>query len=73
MSKFGFINDIDTSTSKKKFQVYEAVLGFEKISVSVPIENSSLFEDAVANKKPKSGTSIIKLAERFGGGKENNV
>lgn len=68
--KFSFLNDLDKDSIKIKYQVYEAVIGFEHISVTVPLDRTEEFESKIAKNQPKSGTSLIRLAESLGGGKE---
>jgi hypothetical protein len=67
--KFGLISGIEAQADspKKKYQVFEAELGFEKVQVVVPFENADAFVSEAESVKPKSRSSLKRLAEKFGG------
>jgi hypothetical protein len=67
--KFGLISGIeeDTKTAKTKYQVFEAVMGFEKASVLIPVDKAEVFEQEAQASPPKSITAMKKLASKFGG------
>jgi hypothetical protein len=66
VAKFGFISGLDEAP-KKKYQLFEVEMGFERAQVLVPFDKADEFEKEALEKKPKSKISIGKLAERFGG------
>lgn len=69
MSRFNFISGLEKESDNpsKKFQVFEAEMGFEKVSVLIPFENSEAFEKDALQAKPKSTTSLMKLVQQHGG------
>jgi len=69
MSKFGFISGLDESSKspKQKFQLFEAEIGFERAQILVPFEKADAFAEEAVQKKPKSISSMKKLASKFGG------
>lgn len=70
MSKYGFIHNLDETQTKRKFQVYEATLGFETVKIAVPFELAEQFEVDVEDKQPRSAGTLIRMAEAIGGGLE---
>jgi hypothetical protein len=67
MSKFGLISNIQEDETKRKFQLFEAELGFEKLTALVPVENADAFEAEALKNQPKSATSFKKLVVKHGG------
>lgn len=69
MSKLNFFANLeeDVKSPKRKYQLFEARMGFETTSVLVPIENADEFEAAALETKPKTTTSFLALAKKFGG------
>ena len=67
--KFGLISGLEAQADspKKKYQVFEAELGFEKAQVIVPFESADAFVEAAESARPKSRASLKRLAEKFGG------
>lgn len=50
-----------------KFQIFEATLGTDVVSVKIPLQNASLFEDEAAAHPPKSILLLKGLARKHGG------
>lgn len=69
MSKFGLISDLDenTKSTKQKFQLFEVEIGFEHAQIILPFDNADAFVAEALNKKPKSISSLKKIAAKFGG------
>lgn len=69
MSKFGFIANLedDQKAPKKKYQMFEAEMGFEKAVVLIPLESADAFAVEAEKKQPKGRPSLVKLAEKYGG------
>ena len=69
MSKLNFFADLeeDLTSPKKKYQLFEARMGFETGRVLVPVENADAFEAAALEAKPKTQTNFLALAKKFGG------
>jgi hypothetical protein len=67
MSKFDFIANLEEDSRKKKFQVFETVMGFEHASVLIPLEHADDFLSEALEIKPKSKSSMKKLASKYGG------
>ena len=67
--QFNFLAGLEKQSKNptQKFQIFEAEMGFEKVKVQVPLQNASLFEDEALKVKPKSATTLEKLANKFGG------
>lgn len=67
--QFNFLAGLEKERQNptQKFQIFEAQMGFEKVSVKIPLQNASLFEDEAEKVKPKSATSLGRLAKKFGG------
>ena len=64
---FSFINNLDKEKDKKKFQKFEVTSGFEKISVVIPFEESSLFEAEMLELKPTKHIDISEMVSKFKG------
>lgn len=67
MSKFNFLNNLEEESPKVKYQLFEAEMGFERVSVFIPLQSVELFEAEANEKKPKSKTSLEKIAKKHGG------
>lgn len=69
MSKLGLIANLeeDSTSPKKKFQIFEAQMGFEVSRVLIPVDEADNFEKAALKSKPKTVTSFMSLAKKFGG------
>ncbi len=69
MAKFDFLQGIedDSKNPKQRFQIFEAELGFEKISIAVPFANADAFFDEAMAKKPKAASTLLSIAQKFGG------
>lgn len=69
MSKFGLLSNLDEdlATPKKKFQLFEAEMGFEKVEFLIPFDVADEFTVAAQEQQPKSGASLAKLVAKFGG------
>jgi hypothetical protein len=67
--KFGLLSNLeeDVTSPKKKFQLFEAEMGFEHTQVLIPFENADAFEQAASKHPPKSASSLLRLASKFGG------
>lgn len=67
--KFGFLSNLEegASSQKVKYQLFEAEIGFEKMSILIPFDNADEFETAVQIKPPKTKSAMLKLAEKFRG------
>ena len=66
MATFGFISGLDDKP-KQKYQLFEAELGFEKVSILVPFEQADAFDQEANKVKPKTPARLLKLASKFGG------
>lgn len=66
MSAFSFIANLD-GEQKKKYQLFEADIGFEKLKVLIPFENADTFEEAVTKSNLKTATTMKSIALKFGG------
>lgn len=64
---YSFLSNLEKVAEGKKYQVFEAVLGFERAEVIVPLENADAFEKQVLAQKPKSVSRLRRIAESFGG------
>jgi hypothetical protein len=69
MSKLDFFANLEDEikSPKKKYQLFEAKIGFETGKVLIPLENADAFEAAALKAKPKTRTSFLALAKKFGG------
>lgn len=69
MATFSLISNIveDQKTPKKKFQVFEVQIGFEKAQVCLPFEAADNFEKAANLKSPKTLNSLRSIVLEFGG------
>lgn len=69
MSKFNLLSDLeeDELSPKKKFQLFEIEMGFERASVLIPLETADDFLTEALKEKPKSTASLKKIVERFEG------
>lgn len=68
MSKLDLLSILEENPQpKQKFQLFEAELGFERIEVLIPFENSDAFENEASSHTPKSVNALKKLAAKFGG------
>lgn len=67
--KFDFLSglDEDVNSPKTKYQLFEAEIGFEKTSILIPLNQADSFEKEALKTKPKSKSSFLKLASKFGG------
>ena len=69
MSKLNLISNLEeeTKTPKRKFQVFEAEIGFEKVEVRVPVELAEAFEKEALQQRPKSAARLRSIAKKFEG------
>jgi hypothetical protein len=69
MSKLNFFANLEeeVKSPKRKYQLFEARMGFETARVLVPLENADAFEEAALETKPKTQTTFLALAKKFGG------
>ena len=67
MAKFNLLSTAEKSETQRRFQVYEAHLGFEKAKVFIPLDQVDAFEAAVKASIVKTTTSLEKLVKLFGG------
>lgn len=65
--KFGFISGLDEDDQKTKYQLFEAEMGFEKASILIPLDQADAFEKSANEERPKSKSSLLRLASKFGG------
>lgn len=65
--KFDFISGIEDDVKKTKYQVFEASLGFEQAEILIPFDRADEFMEEAISRKPKSKTTLNKLAENYGG------
>ena len=69
--KFGLLSSLDGSgapkSHKKKFQVFEGEIGFEKFEVVIPFDKAEAFESAAKAAKPKTLTRLKQLIKDFEG------
>lgn len=68
-SKFNLISDLENpkSTLKQKYQVFEVEMGFEKVSVLVPLEVANDFMQEANTVQPKSTASLSELVIKYQG------
>lgn len=61
--KFSLLSELNAEPKKpkKKFQVYEVAMGFEKIEVVIPFANIDSFEKDLITKKPMTQTGLKKV------------
>lgn len=64
------MNDLENKPALTKFQVFEAEMGFEKATVTIPFENADMFFEEAMKVKPKSVSTLSKIASKFGGSVE---
>lgn len=69
MSKFNLLSNLeeDAVSPKKKFQLFEVEMGFERAEALIPFEFADEFLIAAEKQKPKSSASLKKLVHTFGG------
>ena len=69
MSKFDLLSGIENpgKEQKKKYQIFKVQMGFESVQVCIPFESADEFFAVASKAKPKSATSLLKLAKEFGG------
>ena len=67
--KYSLLSDIEGGkvVQPRRYQQFEAELGFEKLTALVPVENADLFEAAVRQSQPKGRAGLAKVAAQFGG------
>lgn len=67
--KFDFISNLeeDAKSPKTKFQLFEAEIGFEHAEILIPFDKADAFLEEAMIKKPKSKSSMLRLATQYGG------
>lgn len=70
MSQFSLLNDLENKPAAVKYQVFEAEVGFEKAIVTIPFDQAEAFYEEAVRVKPKSISTLSKIASKFGGSAE---
>ena len=66
-SSFSLLNDLENKPTPTKYQVFEAEVGFEKARVTIPFVRADEFQAEALKAKPKSISSLSKIASKYGG------
>jgi hypothetical protein len=63
--------DFLPSSNKKKFQIYTAEIGIEKVRLSIPLSESYKFKEEVQKIYPQTKEELKRVVEKFKGQIEN--
>lgn len=69
MSKFDLLSGLKEQelSQKEKFQTYNIELGFEKVTIAVPIKEAEAFEGELSNFTSVSSYELEKIAKKYSG------
>lgn len=62
-----FFDELLSSNRKKKYQIYTAEIGIEKVKLSIPLSESYSFKKAVQDAYPQTKEELKVIVEKFNG------
>lgn len=65
--KFSLISNLETKETVKSFQIFEVVMGFEKVNIEVPLEEADSFLKEVSQVKPKGCAGLLNILKQYNG------
>jgi len=61
------LNDLETVSTKKKYQSYLIEMGIEKVNVLIPFELAESFEQSMSLNKPRGSRGLHAYVKEFNG------